>query len=106
MRKWKKVTKIIQDGNIHIPKFPTYVSNHGRVKRSFKNKNRSNFGYGEYNKQHKLTNENVYNIINLINKKYSDKFISEIYNVDPETIRNIRIGKSWNHITHITAPII
>lgn len=37
--KWKEVTKIIQNGKTYYPKFPTFVSNHGRVKRTYKGDN-------------------------------------------------------------------
>lgn len=189
--KWKFIDKIIIDNKEYVPKFPTYISNHGRVKRTFKSKhiddliykkeydksgyvqvslicydknhktvrkyvkvhrlvayffvensnpnkynivnhlvnskgeidisdnyykllewtdlsgnqkyavdnNRANFGIGENHKMHKLTDENIYEILGLINDGYNDRKISDIYNVDSETIRHIRIGKSWTHIT-------
>ena len=186
--KWKKVKKIYQNNKIFYPKFPTYISNRGRVKRTYKTKpdliykkeldkggyaqvslmcidsdgnehrkyvkvhrlvayyfcdnpnpekytivnhlinengeinnddnyykllewtdlsgnqkyavdnNRANFGNGEYHSGHKLTKNDVINILNLVKNKYSDKKISKIYGVNSETIRHIRIGKSWKNI--------
>lgn len=189
--KWKEVTKIIQNNKIYYPKFPTFISNHGRVKRTYKGnnipdliykkeydksgyvqvslicidskgnsvrkyikvhrlvayyfvenpnpkkytivnhlenskgnidvsdnyykllewtdlsgnqkyaveKNRANFGKGEYHRNHKLKESDIYDIWELINKGKSDAKISKLYNVDSETIRHIRIGISWKETT-------
>lgn len=186
---WKRVDHIIQGGHIYYPKFPTYISSHGRVKRTFKgnapdliylpeydrsgyvqvslkcydengndvrkyvkvhrlvayyfisnndaskdivnhllnpdtgmidvsdnyykllewtdlsgnqkyavDNDRSNFGTGELNHSHKLTETDVYDILKLINSGYGDTKISKIYNLNPETIRQIRLGCTWKHI--------
>lgn len=197
--RWKKITEIVQNGNTYIPKFETYISNYGRVKRTYLGKNipdliykkeldksgyvqvslmcidangnsvrkyvkvhrlvaqyfvdnpnskkfnivnhlsdengeihvdnnyykllewtdlsgnqkyavkqnRANFGNGENNISHKLKENDIRTIIKLIYDGYNNSEISKIYGVDSETIRNIRIGKSWKNITQKNqAPII
>lgn len=47
----------------------------------------------------KLTDEDVKEIKKLINEGYTNKKISEIYNIDPSCISNIRNNKAWKHIT-------
>lgn len=71
----------------------------GNQKYAVKN-NRSNFGNGENNNFHKLKENDIYEILKLIHNNHSDGFIAKRYNVNSETIRHIRIGKSWKTITH------
>lgn len=56
-------------------------------------KNKSGVGY-------KLTEFAVVEIKKLILKKIKDSEIAEKYSVTRETIRNIRLGTQWSHITN------
>lgn len=51
---------------------------------------------GENNISAKLSNEDVYNIVDLLkSQKYTFKEISDMYNISPNVIRNIAHNKSW-----------
>lgn len=49
----------------------------------------------------KLNAKDVLDIMTLFNKGYSDKYIADLYKLHIATIRNIKKGKSWSHITNI-----
>lgn len=50
---------------------------------------------------HKLTEKEVIQIINLINKKVPSNEISEMFFVVPKTIRNIKNKKTWKHLSYL-----
>lgn len=56
---------------------------------------------GEKNKSSKLTEEDVFNIINLKNSGMSKSEISRIYGVSSTTIYAIFNGRIWSHISGI-----
>lgn len=49
----------------------------------------------------KLCKEEVLQIINKLNSGFSTRELADEYNLHISTIRNIKTGKSWNHITNI-----
>jgi hypothetical protein len=53
---------------------------------------------GEKNGNSVLTNKKVIQIKMLFKLGFKNKKISIMYSVDPDTISNIRTGKTWNHI--------
>jgi hypothetical protein len=53
---------------------------------------------GETNVKAKLTQQDVDNIRILISEGYTNKYISNKYNVAPHTISYIRHGKSWTRV--------
>lgn len=60
-------------------------------------KGRSADRHGEKHPLHKLTEENVMEIRNLLGK-ITQKEIARIYNVDQSCISGIKIGRIWGHI--------
>lgn len=51
---------------------------------------------GENNGFHKLTEQKVYKIREMLEQGYTQQEIAEIFEVTPENIRSIRIGKTWS----------
>lgn len=55
---------------------------------------------GEKNPSSKLTEEKVLEIVSLL-QDFNNKEIAKMYGLNHGTISNIRLGKSWSHLTKI-----
>ena len=58
-------------------------------------------GVNTYITQNKLSQDDVIDIIKLINQNFTDKDISDIYGIHPNSINSIRNGISWSSVTNI-----
>lgn len=56
---------------------------------------------GENNVTSKLTNEEVLQIVNLINKGYTQRDVAKMFGVSKSTIAFINNGSTWTHVTGI-----
>ena len=54
---------------------------------------------GSKNNASKLTEYKVLEIVELLKQKMPMAHIAKMYSVDDETIRHIKIRKTWNHVT-------
>lgn len=73
-----------KENNNHTPTYQKRIHN---IKR------------GQDNNFSKLTEDNVYNIVQMLEEGYSNKEIASKFNVCIKSIRNIKNGKTWKHIT-------
>ena len=78
-----------------------HISNLEYVTRRENHRHASTLGllaFGTRNGAHKLTHQQVYSILKLIDQKIPDTQISKKFHVCPETIRKIRLGKTWSRL--------